>query len=82
MVDLLEHNKTESCEGPSTDIVVGVADSSMEELLNGRVAIGPAVCHGDGGHPTPPEDGISLLDEGANQCVSLLAFAVHDECDA
>ena len=71
-----------TCNCGAADVIIDITDGSMEQFLDGLVVAGATVGHGNGVHPTAPQNGILVSGQALDQGVGLLQPAVHDEGDA
>ena len=72
----------QTCNCSAADIIIDIANGNMEQFPYGLVVASATVGHGNGIHPTAPQNGILVSGQTLDQGVSLLQSAIHDEGDA
>lgn len=77
-----EQKESQGGDGSSTNIIVDITDSHVQQLPNGLVVAGATVRHRERIHAGATEDRVLVRAQGRDQRVGFLEPPVHRERDA
>lgn len=74
---IAEKHEAESCDCSSSDVVVDVGDSDVQEFPDRFVVPGPCIRQSDREHPSVPHDGVLLVLAHASRLTELTFSSVR-----